>query len=72
MATPAKEPASALQIEKMINSRLAGLGIIVSVSSEREMGWRADAIISPRSVAHPQLEVDRIAFELRKQYSLKK
>jgi hypothetical protein len=72
MAPPTiKKQISALQLEKIINSRLSGTGIIVSVSSDPDSGWTAKPIIAPRTVAHPQLDVERIVVQLRTIYELK-
>lgn len=72
MAHPTiKKQISALQLEKIINSRLYGTGIIVSVSSDPDKGWTAEPIIAPRTATHPRLDVERVVAELRTVYSLK-
>jgi len=59
------------ELEDMILQRLLIGGVFVSVRNDPILGWRPTVVTAPKHAKNAQDLADRIAADLRKQFTLK-
>jgi hypothetical protein len=66
-----KKAKTDAELEDMILQRLLIGGVFVSVRRDPTLGWRPTVVTAPKHAKNAQDLADKIAAELRKQYTLK-
>jgi len=66
-----KKAKTDAELEDMILQRLLIGGVFVSVRSDPILGWRPTVVTAPKHAKNAQDLADKIAAELRKQFTLK-
>ena len=66
-----KKAKTDAELEDMILQRLLIGGVFVSVRSDPILGWRPTVVTAPKHAKNAQDLADRIAADLRKQFTLK-
>jgi hypothetical protein len=66
-----KEPKTDAELEDMILQRLLIGGVFVSVRRDPLLGWRPTVVTAPKHNRNAQELADKIAVELRKNFTLK-
>jgi len=66
-----KKAKTDAELEDMILQRLLIGGVFVSVRRDPILGWRPTVVTAPKHAKNAQDLADRIAVELRKQFTLK-
>jgi hypothetical protein len=66
-----KEPKTDAELEDMILQRLLIGGVFVSVRRDPLLGWRPTVVTAPKHNRNAQELADKIAAELRKNFTLK-
>jgi hypothetical protein len=66
-----KKAKTDAELEDMILQRLLIGGVFVSVRGDPILGWRPTVVTAPKHAKNAQELADRIAAELRKQFTLK-
>jgi hypothetical protein len=66
-----KKAKTDAELEDMILQRLLIGGVFVSVRRDPILGWRPTVVTAPKHARNAQQLADKIAADLRKQYTLK-
>ena len=66
-----KKAKTDAELEDMILQRLLIGGVFVSVRRDPTLGWRPTVVTAPKHAKNAQDLADKIAAELRRQFTLK-